>query len=330
MLKLDRLQPVELRDIWSNEATDFTPWLAEEENLALLGETLDMDLELEGQELDVGDFRADILCKDTVDGSRVLIENQLERTDHNHLGQILTYSAGLDIHTVIWIAKEFREEHRAALDRLNEITNENFRYFGIEIKIWQIGNSACAPQFEIVSSPNDWSREVSQETRRAETEESSEARLQRKRFWAQFRELMIQEGSQLQSRKRKSTRSVYFDIGRLGFMLGGWQRLNRKDIGVSIYMTGQNSKAYFELLKEQRQEIDRKFSTQLVWWESPKGKDRRVYLKKDNIDLTDEADWPNQHAWLASKLELFDQVFRPRIKALNAADWDPPEDEDEV
>ena len=329
MSKLDRLQPVELREIWPNEAADFTPWLAEEENLILLGETLGMELEFEGQEINAGDFRADILCRNTEDDSRVLIENQLGRTNHKHLGQILTYSAGLNIHTVIWIARKFRAEHRAALDRLNKITDEHFRYFGIEIKVWQIGNSACAPQFEIVSKPNDWNRTVSRETQRAESKDFSEARLQRKKFWAQFRDYMIQKSSQLQIRERKSTRALYFHIGRRGFMLGVWQRVKRKDIGVSIYITGQNSKAYFDLLKEQRQEIDKKLGGQLVWWEDPKGKGSRVYLKKDSMNLTDETDWHDQHEWLASKLELFDKVFRPRIKVLNAADWESPEYEDD-
>ena len=182
--ELSRLEEVELREIWETEAQHFTPWLAQEENLALLGKTLGMELELEAQEINVGDFRADILCKNE-DSSRVLIENQLERTDHNHLGQILTYSAGLDIHTVIWIAKEFREEHRAALDRLNEITNENFQCFGIEVKVWQIGDSARAPQFEIVSSPNNWHREVSHDTERAVSKDLSETQRQQEKFWTE-------------------------------------------------------------------------------------------------------------------------------------------------
>lgn len=112
--KLSRLEEVELREVWPDEAQDFTPWLAEEENLGLLGETLGLELELVAREIQVGDYRADILCKNE-DGSRVLIENQLEKTDHRHLGQILTYSAGLDVLTVIWVAKQFEKDHRAAL-----------------------------------------------------------------------------------------------------------------------------------------------------------------------------------------------------------------------
>lgn len=122
---LSRLEEVELREIWPDEAQNFTPWLAEEDNLNLLAETLGLQLELEAQEINVGDFRADVLCKNE-DDSWVLIENQLEETDHDHLGKILTYSSGLDAHTVIWVAKKFRDEHRAALERQNEITDERF------------------------------------------------------------------------------------------------------------------------------------------------------------------------------------------------------------
>ena len=152
MPKFGRLQPVELRVAWPNEAQDFTPWLAQEENLALLGEVLGMELEFEGKEINVGSFHADILCKNE-DDAWVLIENQLSETNHDHLGKILTYSAGLNAQTVIWIAKKFREEHRAALDRQNEITDERFQYFGIEIKVWKIEDSVPAPEFDIVSKP---------------------------------------------------------------------------------------------------------------------------------------------------------------------------------
>ena len=158
MAELGRLKQVELRDIWGNEAQHFTPWLAAEENLSVLADTLDMELELEDQEMDVGQFRADILCKNADGGSWVLIENQLERTDHRHLGQLLTYAAGLHAVTICWIAKNFTEEHRATLDWLNEITDGRFQFFGLEIEVWKIGNSLPAPKFNVVSKPNDWSR----------------------------------------------------------------------------------------------------------------------------------------------------------------------------
>ena len=121
-MNLGRLKRIDdLREVWKTEAQDFTPWLAKEENLTLLGETLNLELELEAVEKDVGPFRADILCRDIDDDSLVLVENQVERTDHRHLGQILTYAAGLNTVTIVWVAKSFTDEHRAALDWLNEI-----------------------------------------------------------------------------------------------------------------------------------------------------------------------------------------------------------------
>ncbi len=157
---LGRLKKVDLREVFTSEAGDFTPWLAQEENLKLLGETIGIDLELEAQEKDVGPFRADILCKDTATDNWVLIENQLERTDHTHLGQLLTYAAGLDVVTIVWVADHFSEEHRATLDWLNERTDEKINFFGLEVELWRIGDSPIARKFNVVSQPNDWTRSV--------------------------------------------------------------------------------------------------------------------------------------------------------------------------
>jgi len=155
---LGRMKKVDVREVWKDEAGGFTPWLVKEDNLALLADTVGIELELEATEKDVGPFRADILCKDTVDGHWVLIENQLEKTDHTHLGQLLTYAAGLKAVTIVWIAKHFTEEHRAALDWLNEITDDRFNFFGLEIELWKIGESPTAPKFNMACKPNEWTK----------------------------------------------------------------------------------------------------------------------------------------------------------------------------
>ena len=181
---LVRLTRVELRDIWISEAADFTPWLARPENIAVLGEALGIDLELEAQEKAVGPFRADILCKDIGTDHWVLIENQLERTDHSHLGQLLTYASGLEAVTIVWIAARFNEEHRATLDWLNKITDQSFRFFGLEVELWRIGDSPAAPKFNIVSKPNDWSHSVAQAVRAIDDAELSETRVMQRAYWA--------------------------------------------------------------------------------------------------------------------------------------------------
>ena len=325
--ELSRLKAINLREVWPDEAQDFTPWLAEEENLDILSETLGMELEMEAQEKGVGAFRADLLCRDTLNNSRrVLIENQLERTDHSHLGQILTYAAGLEAHTVIWIAEEFREEHRAALDRLNEVTTENFQCFGIEVKVWQIGNSDHAPQFDIVSKPNDWNRTVSRETERLVRADLSETYLQLERFWTALRTYMYEKDSPIRCPKPNPSHYLPFGIGRAGFSMEGRVAFRRKDIAVHLVIAGQDAKAHFKLLKQQQVEIQTELSETLEWEELPDKASSRISLRKENTDPQDESDWTTQHDWLSSKLELFDRVFRPRIKTLNAADWDPSEE----
>ena len=180
---LGRLEQVDLRAVWTTEPTAFTPWLAEPENLDVLGQTLGLNLETESVEKEVGSFRADIVCRDTGDDSSVLIENQLERTDHDHLGKLLTYGASLQAVTVVWLAAHFRDEHRAALDWLNRITREDIRFFGLEIELWRIGNSPIAPKFNIVSMPNDWSRSVAPAIGGAK---KSETRLKQMEYWARL------------------------------------------------------------------------------------------------------------------------------------------------
>ena len=191
--QLGRLERVDLRDIWLSEAVNFTPWLAREENLLLLGETLGIDLELEAQEKPVGPFRADILCKDVGTDSWVLVENQLERTDHTHLGQLLTYASGLEAVTIVWIAARFTEEHRSTLDWLNKITDGSFRFFGLEVELWRIGESPAAPKFNIISKPNNWSKSVAHAARAIDEAELSETRLKQRDYWADLHTVLDQK-----------------------------------------------------------------------------------------------------------------------------------------
>ena len=142
---LGRLEPVNLRDVWQVEALDFTPWLAQEKNIALLGGAIGLELEVDSTEQGVGPYLADILCKDTINGHLVQGENQLERTDHTRREQLLTSAAGLEAATVVWVASQFTDEHRAALDWLNQITSSGFNFFGLEIQLWRIGGSPSLP-----------------------------------------------------------------------------------------------------------------------------------------------------------------------------------------
>ena len=155
---LGHIQRVDLRQAWPHEAADFTPWLAE--HLVDLGEALGLDLELQAQEAPVGKFSLDLLARVTGTNETVIIENQLEPTDHDHLGKLLTYAGGCDADVIVWLAREFRDEHRQALDWLNQRTVDDTRFFGVVVEVWTIDDSRPAPHFTMVAAPNEWRREA--------------------------------------------------------------------------------------------------------------------------------------------------------------------------
>src|SRR5690606_37901313 len=227
-----------LRDYWADEARDFTPWLASDENIELISEAIDIQLEVESVEKGVGPFRADILCKDIRTGSYVLIENQLERTDHSHLGQLMTYAAGLDAVTIVWIAKRITEEHRAALDWLNKITSDDFGFFGLEIELWQIGDSPVAPKFNIVSKPNTFSDIVQTVAHDVGSGVFAETKKLRFQYWTEFRQFMEERGSPLRVGKPSYDSWSNFAVGRANFTLRAVVALRESWIEVHLSVTG--------------------------------------------------------------------------------------------
>lgn len=161
MKQLGKLEKIEdLRSIWKHEAKDFTPWLAEEENLSILSEAIGIDIVLEEQESTVGEFSVDIFATEESTGRRIIIENQLEDTNHDHLGKIITYASGKDAEVIIWIVKRARDEHKQAIEWLNNHTDDKCAFFLIEIELWRIGNSEPAVKFNIVERPNDWAKSM--------------------------------------------------------------------------------------------------------------------------------------------------------------------------
>ena len=179
MVEFGELKGVDLRQAWPHEANNFTPWLAE--NLDRLSQVIGIPMELVGTEMSVEQFSADIVARNLIDDSRVLIENQLGWTDHTHLGQVLTYLAGTEAHTIIWIAREFTNPHLSALRWLNEHTVDPYAFFAVQVKVVQIGNSPLAPLFEVLERPNDWDRQIRVER---ESGELNDRQQFRQDFWA--------------------------------------------------------------------------------------------------------------------------------------------------
>ena len=223
----------------------------DEENIGLLGETIGVELEVEAQEKNVGPFRADILCKDIETNKWVVIENQLEPTDHKHLGQLLTYAPGLDAVTAVWIAKNFTDEHRAALDWLNEITPEGFNFFGLEIELWRIDDSPMAPKFNVVSHPNDWTKTVSRISR-GELTPTNQLYLE---YWTGLRNLLEERKGLINPVTARAQHWMYFyPFPNLSseFWLSTSASVRRKWISVSLMLSGEDGRSHFYLLERTR------------------------------------------------------------------------------
>jgi hypothetical protein len=310
--QLGRLEPVDLREVWANEAGDFTPWLALEENIALLGEAIGLALEVEEREKGVGPFRADILCKDTAANSWVLVENQLERTDHTHLGQLLTYAAGLQATTIVWVCEELTEEHRAALDWLNEITDDRYSFFGLEIELWRIGQSPIAPKFNAVCKPNDWSKTVSV------TGELSETKRLQVEFWTALRKYLEDRGSRLRGQRPLPQHWTNFAIGRSGFWLEAYINTRDKRIAVALSLGGPNARTHFNQLTADKAAVEGELGRGLDWYAPPGYKQCRIFLRRENTDPAVRERWPEQQEWLRENLEAFQRVFTHRVKNLVA------------
>lgn len=322
-IALGQLEKVDIRQVWSNEAQDFTPWLAADPNIKLLGDAIGLELEVEAQEKDVGPFRADILCKDTATGNWVLIENQLEKTDHGHMGQLITYAAGLKAVTIIWIASRFTDEHRAAVDWLNEITDGDFNFFGLEVEVWRIGQSAAAPKFNIVSAPNNWTQTVNQAKKNVELGELTGAKQLQLELWTSFREFVLDRETVIKPTKPLPQMWMNISIGRTGFSLvtiastSDSESADSHQLRVELVMHDEYAKSYFSQLELMKSEIEGEFGGPLIWAESPDKKQSKIYVKRP-ADFDDRLQWPAYNEWLLKNLESFHAVFAKRIKQLVA------------
>jgi hypothetical protein len=314
MKQIGKFTKVELRELWIGEATDFTPWLALEDNIAHLGEAIGIELEIVGEERRVGPFRADILCKDTLSDKYVLIENQLERTDHGHLGQLMTYAAGLNAVTIVWIAKTFSDEHRAAMDWLNNITDDKINFFGIEIEVYKIGDSLPAPMFQIVAKPNDWSKSIrSSPTTLGELTPTKQMNLE---YWEAMKKFFESTGTFLRPQKPSPQHWTNFAVGRSYFHFSATMSVRDNFIRIELIIDGNEAKNnFFQLKNKYEEEANNLFDNQLIWEELPDAKVSSIYIKK-SANTSARSEWQEQHEWFRENLEKMDKFFRPKIKEL--------------
>lgn len=313
-MQLGKLEKIELRKVWMHEGTHFTPWLAKEENIKILSEEINVDLEVLAQEERVGPFRADILCKDTTADRFVLIENQFDYTDHKHLGQLMTYASGLNAVTIIWIAEKFTEEHRAALDWLNRITDDTVDFFGIEIELYKIGDSPPAPKFNIISKPNNWSKNIK---RTAESTEITETKLLQQEYWQSLKDYVAVNKKGFRMQKPLPQHWTNVSIGRSYFYLSVFANTRDQKIGVILIITGPNSLQNFRKLREKYEQDSKKIlDINVMWDEKEGGKEHHVSIRYENMDPFNKKDWKRQDGILADTIEKFINYFKDKIKEI--------------
>ena len=315
---LAKIERVDLRDAWPNEAQDFTPWL--DDNIEALGEALGMDLELRETEAAVGGYSLDVLATDLDQNRTVIIENQLEATNHDHLGKLLTYAAGRDANAIVWLASEFRDEHLKALNWLNQRTDEDTEFFGVEGELWRIGDSLPAPHFKTVATPI--------EGRKKEFRSTSATLGQEQNY--EWRRGLIEELKQKIGfsacrtiRSDATYLAVEFPIqnaryaarwpnGNLGFEL-----MLRK-----VGHEGRDwNQRVFEALKQRELIIENGIKesghAERVVWDSTEGRQRsRITIHRDGNVFQDTESWGEYHDWLIRKFSRFQEVLTPRLQEL--------------
>ncbi len=283
---IGKLKEVDIRELWKHEQYDFSEWLSKKENIENLNEILGLTLIDISKETYVGAYRCDLFAKDETTGIKVIIENQLEVSNHDHLGKIITYASGLDAKVVVWIVKEAREEHRSAIEWLNNNTNSNVNFFLIEIHAYKIGESDPAPMFQVVEQPNDFIKN-NKSTNRDESMNKSQS--QRIEFWNQFNNVVIERGKPFNIRKATTDHWYNVAIGTSDAHID--ITLVNKDslIGVELYIT--DNKELFDKLYERKYEIEQELGFNLDWRRLDNSKASRIVYHIKGLNFDDHSNY---------------------------------------
>lgn len=293
-MKLGTLREIkDLRKIWKHEALDFTPWLSEDDNLKQLADAVGLEITLEETESSVGDFSVDIYASETNTGRKIIIENQLEDTNHDHLGKLITYASGKSADIVIWVVKRAREEHRSAIEWLNNHTDDKIAFFLVEIKLYQIGDSDIAVKFEVVEKPNDWTKEIKKQT------SSSPILQERLDYWIAFNEYAFDNTAfarEFNKRKASTDHWMNFSVGSSACCLTVSQIRKYNNLIVEWYIS--DDKELYKTLYFHKDEIEQEMGIQLEWLELPEKKASRIIAFYHDADFTNRDEWSNQFSWI--------------------------------
>lgn len=305
------LESVQLRRYWKDEARDFTPWLAKEKNLTMLGEVIGMNLELVETEKHIGPFRADILARD--EDVEVIIENQLDATDHKHLGQLLVYAANRGSGVIVWVARSVTDEYRKVIDWLNEKTDVDF--FALEVELWRIGDSPVAPKFNVVCEPNNFTRAVKA------TGELGTAQQLQLEFWTGFTQFTSNADTSFTIPKAGGQHWFELRIGTSRAFVS-LTALRNGRMGCELYIGHSQADAIYAALETEKDVIEAELGApgSIEWMPLPERKSCRIAIYQEVASLDSRDHWQQAFEWLLSWAEKFKSSFAARVKALELPD----------
>jgi hypothetical protein len=299
---LSKLSKVDLRDVWGHEAIDFTNWLAQQENLDLLSEEIGVDIKLIKTEANVGQFKVDILAEEESTGRKIIIENQLEDTNHDHLGKIITYASGYNAEIIIWVVRDAREEHQRAVEWLNEHTDEKTGFFLIKIELWTIENTNPAPKFDVLVSPNEWAKVLKSNPSGGEL---TDTKLQQLDFWTKFKSYVQLKDSQIRLQTPRPQHWYDISMGSSDAHVGLTVNSRENLIGCEIYIS--RNKELFKFLSERKTEIEKEIGEKAEWVDAAVAS--RIKVRKEVPGIFDQNEAEKYFAWLYEKTILFQKVF---------------------
>lgn len=285
-MEIGKLKEVDIRNLWKHEQYDFSEWLSQEENINILNEILGLTLVDVSKEAYVGSYRCDLFAVDESTGTKVIIENQLEPSNHDHLGKIITYASGLDAEVIVWIVKTAREEHRSAIEWLNNNTNSRINFFLIELKAYTIENSIPAPFFNVIEKPNDFIKNTKINNSSDNLNKSQSERLE---FWNIFNEILIDKGKPFNV--RKATTDHWYDVAIGTSSAHVTITLVNKEskIGVELYIS--DDKELFDKLFEKKNLIEDELGFKLDWQRLDNSKASRIKYYINGLDFSNHSNY---------------------------------------
>ena len=309
MINLSKLEEIkDLRTVWPYEDQDFTPWLSQDDNISLLADAVGLDITVDETESSIGDFNVDILASETGVGRKVIIENQLEDTDHDHLGKLITYASGKEADVIIWIVKHAREEHRAAIEWLNNHTDDKIGFFLCEIKLYRIGHSEPAVKFEVIEQPNDWTKEIKK------NESVTKTQQQRYEYWIAFQEHAFSNALFAKTFKRRKPSTDHwmdFGVGSSACHIAVSLIQRRNELNVELYIS--DNKSLFYNLLQNKVAIEEDSGLTFDWRELPDRKASRIILTK-TVNFGDKKQWNTQFEWIENMMLKIKKAFQKHLK----------------